>query len=205
MKRTIGLFGGTFNPVHFGHLNVAKHIINETNVSKIDMIPTKAPHYKENVIDIGYRFDMLLKATKNEDNIDVRGYEQVADKNSYALDMVKRFKKFRSLADFEKVKFIVGIDAFSTLFGNWYQPYKLIDEIDFLVVNRPNNRIEPPYTLHPREKFKEIEDSFEIIDIPELLISSTKIRNMIKNEKPIDCFMPDLVQEYIKTNQIYKE
>ncbi|MCX8085167.1 MAG: nicotinate-nucleotide adenylyltransferase [Calditerrivibrio sp.] len=212
MKK-IALFGGTFNPVHKGHINLATEVQKIFNFDKFLFIPAKLPPHKNYPIaSPSDRIRMLQLATEDLDQniFDISDIEVKRDKKSYT---------YLTLLDFNKIYkpnelfFVVGTDIFSTIetWQNWQELFKLSN---FVVVNRPEHPIESMLLKIPPKLLKyviNIEDfqfgmSEKIIltKIKEIPISSTDIREMIKDNKMLD-YLPDKVYNYIIEKKLYQE
>ena len=109
----IGLFGGAFNPIHNGHMAVARTAVKEMNLDKLIFIPTgSAPHKAETEISREDRYNMLLEAISDEEKMFVSDYELKSEKVNYSADTTEYFK---SLYPDDELYFLIGDDSYNGL------------------------------------------------------------------------------------------
>lgn len=189
-KKRIGILGGTFNPIHLGHIGLARQAKNILGLDKVIFMPAYVPPHKQvcNNIDAEDRFNMVRLAIKNEKDFGVSRLEIDLKQKSYSINTLKKLKT--SYPD-SKIFFIVGSDALNEL-HNW----KMVDEIlkltNFTVANRPGYEI------------KDIPKDILTINIKPVDISSTEIRRRIKNNESIKGLVADSVIGYIDKKGLYK-
>lgn len=186
----IGILGGTFNPIHIGHLILAEEALWKLKLDKVIFVPAYLPPHKEEeeVLDAEHRFNMALLAIEENPKFEVSKIEIDAKEKSYSVDTLKKFKKqFGPEADFF---FITGSDSLKELFS-----WKKIDEIfslsTFIVAKRPGFPIE------------EVPKNVQVVVITEVEVSSSEIRKRLKEKKSIRYLVPDKVIEYIEKNRLY--
>ncbi len=205
----IALFGGSFDPVHLGHLRIAEDIKEYYNFEKVVFIPTylsplKSKHYSA----AKDRLNMLKIAIKDCPYFDISDYEINKEGKSYTIDTVRYFKDIFGYNPF----FIVGSDAFLTL-HKWKEPEELLKMTNFIVVNRDKDAIENiknylkerfNYNRIVLEKNFSPNPSVYLYKSRILEISSTEIRERVKNNLSIKFLVLDEVQEYIYKNNLYR-
>ena len=218
----IGLFGGTFNPIHQGHLRAASEVIKRFNLDQIFLIPAALPPHKTPgaVADADDRLEMIHLAITDLSGLKVSDVELNRPGPSYTIDTVRHFKK--TLADDSRIYLIMGLDAFLEI-DTWKSYAELLEEIAFIVMARPNKdyrdtdqgwKILENYlksTLSADYEFMaargcytlEGKQPIRIVDIDALDISSTKIRQNIKTNKAIDHLVPPQVAEFIQSKGLY--
>ena len=203
------LFAGTFNPIHKAHLAMAEYALNNFGFEKILFIPAyKPPHknYDDNMSM--HRLEMVKLATQNNPKFEVSDIEFKREGKSYTyLTILEIFKNFydckipKQVRDdglnLEKISFIIGTDAFEKI-ESWYETDKLKKLIDFIVFIRENEIVNLDYLKEKGYNFKFANMNF--IDI-----SSTDLRERIKNQKPINDLVTKEVEEYIYKNGLYKD
>ncbi len=207
----IGLFGGTFNPIHYGHLRGAEEVREYFYFDKIIFIPAGIPPLKgSNAIEGYHRLKMTALAIKDNPYFEVSDYEIQLQEPSYTVNTINYFKK---LYEGHALWFIIGVDSFLEL-PRWHKPQELLRMIDFIVMSRPDSdKVE--YKLENCEfiENKQSEDIFNIknsekkvyyIRITPLCISSTMLREKIKNNESIRYLLPEQVIDYIKKNNLYR-
>ena len=190
----IGLFGGTFNPIHNAHLKVAKTALEQFEMEKIIFIPSKIPPHKkdEDIPKPELRYEMVELAIKENPAFEISSIELNREGPSYTVDTIAEMKE-----EYDDVAFIVGADNLIQI-KTWKEPEKLLSSCPFLIAPRRGyNR-----DNFQGEFFSEKELFF--LDMEEIEISSTEIRNMYQEGVSIDNYVPDIVKSYIKERGIYR-
>jgi nicotinate-nucleotide adenylyltransferase len=184
----VGVLGGTFNPPHIGHLILGEEVRDKLNLEKIFFIPTNIPPHKEhNNIDAVHRLNMVKLSVKNNSYFEVLDWEINRGGVSYTIDTVKELKeKFRG----DDFYLIVGSDLANT-FSTWKNFQELKRIVKIVVAERQD------FPLKER-------DDFIVIDIIQVKISSSRIRKMIQERKPIRYLVSDNVAHYIEKHKLYK-
>ncbi len=199
MKR-YGIMGGTFDPIHYGHLVIANEVLSDFNLDKIFFVPTGIPPHKtsEGMTNPYHRYMMTQFATMTHPSFDVCDYEIAKDTVSYTIDTIEYF---HNLYPDSKLYFITGTDAVLEL-PTWKDTEGMLAICTFIAVNRPGYVKE-----NLEEKINQIAIQYhgEIysIDAPQLKISSTDIRNRIAENRPIKYLLPETVEQYILKNKLY--
>ena len=183
----IGLFGGAFNPVHNGHMAIARAAIETAKLDKLIFIPTgNAPHKKETQTSRTDRYNMLLEAIRDEEKMSVSDYEINREEVNYSADTVEYFK---GVYPNDELYFLVGDDSYNK-FNSWYQPHRILENATLLVFPREGATITPPA----------IEISMDRVEV-----SSSEIREKIKLGKDCRNLLPKTVFNYIIDKNIYKD
>lgn len=192
--------GGTFNPVHVGHLIAAQEVLNEMNIDKIIFIPTgNPPHKNKNeVISPLDRYEMVKLAVKGNDGFKVSDIEIRRSGKTYSYDTLKELHNIYYGTQFY---FIIGFDTLKEI-DTWKNINDVCSMTDFIVVNRGNNLNEIKDEILNKEK--KYSCRFILVKIPDIEISSTDIRDRIKNNKSIKYLVTDEVEKYIKQKGLYK-
>ena len=195
----IGIMGGTFDPIHNGHLVTAECASYQYNLDKVVFVPSGNPPHKTNkeITNADDRYSMALLATMSNPKFRVSRMEIDREGLSYTIDTVKEFKKIYPNAKFY---FITGADAILEIF-TWKAPGKLLAEVEFIAASRPG------YCLSQlgREIYDEYRDSIHLLEIPGLAISSTDIRGRVRVGRPIKYQLPEEVEAYIRKHNLYLE
>ncbi len=196
-KKT-GLFGGTFNPPHIGHLLIAKNITEEFNLDKIIFIPANIPPHKqsEHIIDAKHRMNMVKLLIESEPDFIVSDFEIKKADISYTIDTIKYFKS--ELAD-EELYFIVGSDNFFYI-ETWKDYKNLINIINFILYTRRNFTKDKILEKHR----KIINEKIFWAKSQMLDISASEIRIKIRNGENCKEDVGEKVWEYIVKNNLYK-
>lgn len=186
MKR-IGLLGGTFDPPHIGHLNIAKHVFHKLSLDEVWFIPTYEPPHKRNAIaSPKQRLDMLQLLIAGNDLFSISTIEYELKGKSYTIDTIKQFKKDYPNTQFY---FIIGGDMIDYL-PKWYKIDELLTLVEFVGIERKGFEVKN----HPNVKLIEM----DLIDV-----SSTDIREQIKNNQP-PYGLPNDILKYIRENKLYE-
>ena len=218
----IGLFGGTFNPVHLGHLRAALEVKEGFELDMVYFIPSALPPHKEttDMADAVDRFEMVRLAVSNSPDFTVSDVELKRSGSSYTIDTVNYFKSVSPKG--ADLFFILGLDACLEI-DTWKSYQKLLELVPFIVLMRPDekcndtekkqkilyrylkNRISDGYTysslrscyVHHKNK------PVFIFNVTLLSISSTIVRRYIKKKRSIQFLLPDSVKDFIKTKGLY--
>ncbi|MBI4682102.1 MAG: nicotinate (nicotinamide) nucleotide adenylyltransferase [Nitrospirae bacterium] len=216
----IGIYGGTFNPIHYGHLRTAEEVFDILLLDKVLFIPSgKTPFDKPDIEKAEYRYEMVRKAVKGNRRFEVTDMEVRRRGRSYTVDTIKRLRnKYRG----SELYFILGIDTFLDL-PCWKQPDILIDQTNLVVISRPGyafiDLAASPYlegisrnTLRELDKGKMNMFSFSIsgkrkgylCNVTGLNISASRIRSLVRSGKEIKYLLPDSVKSYIISHALFK-
>ncbi len=187
----IGLYFGSFNPVHIGHLIIAKHVLNTTDLKQVWMVvsPQNPLKLSNSLLNEYARLSLLQTALEGEYNLKASKIEFTLPKPSYTVNTLAYLKeKFPQ----HQFSIIMGSDSFCNL-TNWKNYEVIIKNHLLYIYNRPGFIVE-----------NTINASIKILDAPLLEISSTRIRKLIKEAKSIRYLLPDTVKEEIEKNNYYK-
>jgi nicotinate-nucleotide adenylyltransferase len=218
----IGLFGGTFNPIHLGHLWAASEVKKGFNLDQVFLIPAALPPHKTPgaVVSADDRLEMIRLAIADLCGITVSDVELKRPGPSYTIDTVYHFKK--TLADDSQIYLIMGLDAFLEI-NTWRSYAALLEQIAFIVMARPNadypdahqgwKILENYLKSMLAEKYEFLtskscytskgKQPIHICDVDALDISSTKIRQKVKKKKTIENLVPPEVAEFIQLKGLY--
>lgn len=200
-NKKIGIMGGTFDPIHYGHLVIANEVLDKYNMERIVFIPAgRPPHKKGPQASSQDRFFMTNLATLSNDRFIVSDIEIKKPEMSYTINTITTLTRNYENAE---LYFITGMDALVDL-PNWYRADELLKLCKFIAVKRPGYN-----TLEIEKKFNEILDKYneqiELLQVPMLQISSTDIRKRIQTGRSVKYLLPDTVEDYIIKNKLYTE
>jgi nicotinate-nucleotide adenylyltransferase len=230
----MGLFGGTFDPIHRGHLALARAASERCNLGRILFVPANIPPHKQRqpLSAFPHRYAMIALATAQDKGFvpslleapedlaaDGRTKKEKKAKPNYTIDTVKRLKQSFKKAD--RLFFLIGIDAFMDI-AKWHQAEALFRECEFVVASRPGYSLADvanalPLSLRPRlEATKPFHKQaatgdlvlsgacIHLLDEVYQPISSTAIREAAAAGKPLGRFVEPVVADYIKKIGLYK-
>ncbi|OOE13690.1 nicotinate-nucleotide adenylyltransferase [Fictibacillus arsenicus] len=191
MDKHIGLFGGTFNPPHIGHLIIAQEALKQLNLNEVWWMPASNPPHKKKVEDVSdrHRIEMVKKTIGNNNQFSLSLLEFERSGPSYTIDTIRLLKKKFPNKDFT---FIMGGDMVHSL-GSWHQIDQLKDLVHFAGVGREGFPVDEHW-----ERF-----NVKLIEIPNIGISSTFIRLRAKENSNFRYFVADDVWKYLKEHQLY--
>jgi nicotinate-nucleotide adenylyltransferase len=212
--RRIGLFGGTFNPIHVGHLRGAEEIRETFSLHQVVFIPSATPPHKvaEEIIDSRHRLEMVERAITSNPFFSASDIELRRSGKSYSIDTLRSFRRHVSGFLF----FIVGRDAFVEI-ETWKEFQQLFSLSNFIVMTRPGSQRAPsasqlPDPLVPFFRYDERVGGWVHLsghtlcfkEITYLDISSTKVRELIERGESVKYLTPPEVETYIAQNGLYR-
>ena len=193
------IIGGTFNPIHIGHLIIAERAYLEFNLDKVIFMPAGNPPHKsnKNVIDKNHRINMLKTVINDNDHFDLCLWEINNKGKSYTVKTINHFKE---KYDVDKVNLIIGTDSLAQIF-NWYQPEYVLSNSNLIVAKRNGYSYSE---IMKDQRLRKFQDNISLIDNSLIEISSSMIREYVKENKSIRYLTPDSIIEYIKNNKLYR-
>lgn len=210
----IGLFGGTFDPVHLGHLDVARAAFHALGLQRLWLIPAKLPpHRHRPEASAADRLTMARLAIQGEPAFEVSTVELDADGPSYTARTLATLGVDGSALD--RWCFIAGADAFAGI-ATWYDYPALLDRCHFAVVSRPDRSVTTLRAALPalasrmisteeNPVFPAPRPGIFLIDAPTAPVSSTSVRTAITRGLPLTGLVPDAVADYIASRRLYLE
>ncbi len=194
----IGIMGGTFDPIHYGHLVTAEAARFEFGLERVIFIPAATPPHKQKktISDSEHRYRMASLAVNSNPFFSVSALEIERGGLSYTVDTLKTLQQIYPLA---KLFFITGADAVLELL-NWHDVNELFSLCHFIAATRPGYDLEDKLTAWPEEMRQHISTFM----VPALAISSTDIRGRVQEHKPIKYLLPEEVEQYIFSNKLYQ-
>ncbi len=206
----IGIFGGTFNPVHIGHIRGAISVYEAFKLDKVIFMPTGIPpHKKDDVAPAEYRYEMVLLSIEGIDNFYVSKIEIDSNRVNYTIDSIKILKRKYEGDD---LFFVVGTDAFF-YFELWKDYKELMKLTSFILMRRPEYDVSQIIQKYEKViEFVRVGEKFTdtpktkcayIYTPPAFDISSSMIRNKIKKGETIRYLVPEKVENFIKERGLY--
>ena len=200
--KSLGILGGTFDPIHYGHMVAAECVRDAFHLDRILFVPAARPPHKdpEGVLDSRHRFNMVELAAQDNPNFEVSSMELDRQGLSYTVETVASCRQLYPAAE---IYFILGIDALLWI-NTWKELERLSKLCHFILVTRPG------YELNRNDqRFREIPDYLWektlILPIPGLYISSSEIRQRVTEGKTIKYLVPEMVEKYIVEYNLYQD
>lgn len=198
MKK-IGIIGGTFNPIHLAHLYIAYEAKSQLKLDKVIFMPAGSPPHKKNedILGASLRYEMVKRAIKGFEDFEVSDYEILKEGYSYTYETLEYFK-----SEDNELYFITGADCLLDI-EKWRNPGKIFELSNFVVFNRAGYDYKKLIEQKNKINIK-FNTNIRFLDIINLEISSSMIRERIKEGKRVDFFLPKEVLDFIIENKIYK-
>jgi len=196
-KLRIGLMGGTFDPIHYGHLVTAEAARTKFALNEVIFVPSGNPPHKKEVpiSDAEHRLMMVIMATVTNPNFHISRMELERSGFSYTFDTVKEF--LRQYNNNCEIYFITGADAILEII-TWKDVSALMEKCNFIAATRPGFNLDELYKL-PVNFLEKI----SFMQVPALAISSTDIRKRVAKGESIKYLLPESVENYIYKQKLY--
>jgi nicotinate-nucleotide adenylyltransferase len=218
----IGLFGGTFNPVHIGHLQAALEVVEKFPLDECYFVPAATPPHKAagEIVDANIRYDMIRRAVAGQAGLKVSDIELKRSGLSYTVDTVRLFKQ--RFSDTVRLYLIIGLDAFLEL-DTWKSYRTLLKSVAFIVMSRPERGLETPierwralndFLCHGISEEYTGSEERSVFSHPQLMpihvfnvtmldISSSKIRDLIYSGFSVRYLLPAEVLDIVYSRGLY--
>jgi nicotinate-nucleotide adenylyltransferase len=188
-RERVGLFGGSFDPVHLGHLAAAEFALSKTKIDRVVFVPVGKPWQKPAPIaSAADRMNMLNLSIEANDLFSSSDIEIKTEKTSYMIDTVNEFSELYSGS---AISLILGADAAHSL-PTWHRYQELIQKVDVVVIAREF------------QEMPALEFEFEFLPMQLVEVSSSQIRNMVANDENFQELVPKKVHDYIFAHKLYK-
>lgn len=206
----IGIFGGTFNPVHYGHLRAAEDIRKEAFLEKIIFVPSHIPPHKElaDSTPSEKRLEVVRLAISSNPHFEVSSFEVDAKGTSYSIKTIEHFASMYKTVPY----FILGQDAFNDIMS-WFDAKRLFSVVHFIVMSRPGAKksvleaimgeFAKTFIPNPEGYTSMSGRDIIFIDVAPNDISSSVIRELIKEGRPVTGLVPPAVEKYIYEERMY--
>jgi nicotinate-nucleotide adenylyltransferase len=190
-------FGGSFNPLHVGHLLVARAIAEARNADQVVLIPSAQPPHKAVSADLAeaqHRLGMCQAVSQADPFFKTEPLELERAGPSYTIDTTRELTR----RGWGRISWLIGADMLQIL-PKWHLPDDLLREVDFVIARRPGTPIDWP-TLPPQ--FRSL--SANVVDAPLIDVSATQIRQRVRDGKSIRYLVPPEVEAYIRKHHLYE-
>ncbi|SFR97358.1 nicotinate-nucleotide adenylyltransferase [Anaeromicropila populeti] len=197
-----GILGGTFNPIHFGHLMMGECALEQFQLDKILFMPTHfPPHKSHNIIaEDEHRKNMVQLAIEDNPDFSFSNIELEREGKTYTVDTMRILTETNPNIHYF---FIIGADSLYHI-SEWKNPEDLLSMVTMLVASRNGKSIDE-ITKKIEQVQKQFGGHFELLKIPALDISSTEIRNRVKNNSSVRYYLPEKVRNYMNEFKLYRE
>ncbi len=192
----IGVLGGTFDPIHWGHLVLAETVRDQEELSEVLFVPTATPPHKpgRRLLDIRHRMEMTQAAIAGAQGFRLSPMEADPAKVSYSIDTLDRLSEQYPVE--ARLRFIVGADQLEDI-ATWKDYRRLLEQYGLYVARRSGS---PGQTLLQRYG-----DWIVLVQMPVIKISSTEIRRRVAEGHSIRYLVPESVERYIRQEDLYRE
>lgn len=199
-SRRVGVFGGTFDPIHIGHLAAVEDAAYALSLDRVLFIPNRQPPHKMNqqVSDVTDRVAMVRLSLEGNPRFELSTVELDRPGPSFSLDTLRALR--RDLGEAADLYFLVGCDALPAL-HTWHQPETLLEEFQLAVMDRPTGGAVNWGEVEQR--FPRIRQQVSIVHINQLDISSSDIRHRVDSGRPIRYYVLPAVERYIRETGLY--
>ena len=196
----LGIMGGTFAPIHWGHLVTAEAARHQFKLDQVLFVPAGQPPHKagRNVSAAEHRYLMTFLAIANNPNFRISRTEIDREGQSYTFDTVSLLRKEFDLTE---LFFITGADAMREIL-TWYKAKELLRMCHFVAASRPGFTLEDYMEQADLQEFRQ-QGNIHLIEVPAMAISSTDLRRRVRCGEPISYLVPETVENYIYKNQLY--
>jgi len=209
--KRLAVLGGTFDPIHIGHLRSALEVVEALELDAVHLVPNALPPHKAtpNVTAL-QRLQMVELAIAHEPLLSVDTRELERDKPSWTIDTLVSLRQ--ELAKQDQLFFVLGWDAFCGL-PSWHRWTELLEHCHLLVLQRPDAQVEVPAAVQELIESKTVAEWQDIVSPAgsvvflqqtPLAVSATQIRKLLGEGKNIRYLVPDTVLEFIQTQGLYK-
>ncbi|MCU1722097.1 MULTISPECIES: nicotinate-nucleotide adenylyltransferase [Pseudomonas] len=209
--RRIGVLGGTFDPVHIGHLRSALEVVELMGLDEVRLLPNARPPHRDTPHVVPQdRLAMVSCAVEGVDRLSVDARELARDKPSYTIDTLESMRA--ELGADDQLFLLLGWDAFCGLPG-WHRWEELLRHCHILVLQRPDADVEPPDELRNLLAARSESDptamsgpagNISFVWQTPLSVSATQIRQLLASGKSVRFLVPDAVLAYIETHGLYR-
>ncbi|MCU0577176.1 MAG: nicotinate-nucleotide adenylyltransferase [Desulfobacterota bacterium] len=207
----LGIFGGTFNPIHVGHLRAAEEVREALDLERIVFVPSSMPPHKEldDNVEGAKRLEIVKLSIQGNPFFEVSSFEVDRPGNSYSIRTIEHFRGISGGSPY----FIVGQDAFSEI-SSWYEATRLFDVAHFVVMSRPHAPRRPLEEIlgegagrfHRTERGHENDRGNEIVlvDVTAYAVSSSMIRDLCRRGLSIRYLVSEKAHDFIRKERIYR-
>ncbi len=200
--KKLAVMGGTFNPIHKAHVYMLQEFLKKYEVDKVLLIPTAIPPHKEYVLQVSDedRMNMCKLAVKDIPKVEVSNIEIKRGGASYTYETLRELKD-----NYEnpEIYFIMGADMFQC-FSQWKNPQEILNLASLCVVPRNSTQVQDLLKIKAMLSSIYCSVCADILDVGEMKLSSTYVRDMLKRNEDVSDFLSAEVYDYIKQHKLYR-
>jgi nicotinate-nucleotide adenylyltransferase len=191
VRGRVGIFGGTYDPPHLGHLIVASEVHGALGLDRLLLIPAASPPHKRGTVHASaeQRLEMVRLAARGDDRFDVSDLELRRSGASYTVDTLRELAHRHPGAE---LFLTLGVDQLRE-FGTWREPDEIARLARLAVVERAGEAVQPGFGYPVHE-----------VPIPRIDISATEVRRRVRTGEPVRYLVPEAVREYIDRERLYR-
>ena len=200
-SQRLGVLGGTFDPIHIGHLAAAEDVAHDLSLDRVLFVPNRISPLKmtHQVTEVNDRVKMVELAIGDNPLFEVSLVELSRTGPSYSLDTLRELRRANPGV---QIFFLVGCDALAEL-HRWHQPEKLLEEFELVLMDRPTGRI-VEWSV-PEKHFPEIRRQVQVVHVAQLEVSSSDIRDRVAAGRHIRYQVVPAVEAYIYQRGLYRQ
>lgn len=214
-ERRIGVYGGTFDPIHSGHLEVARAVVGYLGLDELLIVPAHRPPHKttQAISDAYHRYAMAALATMDDARLKVSTVELDAPSRPYTFETMQGLRK--AFGPRTQMFFVIGADSFEEI-NLWREPARILDSSHLIVITRPGHSLDTSHLParfvanltdwrggHKQAEAPQVAGRVYLSDLVNVDISSTEIRRKVRDGEPIDNDVPPRVADYIRKYALY--
>ncbi len=209
-RRSVAILGGTFDPIHYGHLRSALSLMCDFAIDEVRFVPAAQPPHRDcPAVSAEQRLAMVRLAVQDQPGFVVDDRELHRDGPSFTVDTLEALKQEQPKS---RLQLIMGMDAFEK-FQQWHRWPRILELANLLIIHRPGNllpqAVEIAALLAERERpveesLLQVNGAIAVAEVTPLDISATKIRNALNCGKSPRYLLPDAVIQFIEDNQLYR-
>lgn len=199
MAKKVAVLGGTFDPIHIGHLIMAEQTYNEFDLHQVIFMPSGNPPHKDSgrVTGSVHRLKMTGLAVRDNKHFTVSEWEIKKEEESYTVDTLSHLEK--TYPDWQ-IFFLIGADSLFDVF-NWKKPEYILGHANLIVVSRPGYNLEK---IYKDDRFRPYRQRINVLDGILIDLSSSRIRDLVRKGSSVKYLVPREVEEYIRFNNLYR-
>jgi nicotinate-nucleotide adenylyltransferase len=202
--RRVGVIGGTFDPVHYGHLVIAEEAYAALDLAEMVFVPAgHPPHKLDNMVATAqHRLAMLKLAIASNAHFAISRVDLERPGPSYTVETLRLLR--RHWGEQTAIYFLIGWDSLEDLL-TWHDPVGILEQLSYLVaVRRPGYNEDGAYRDSLEARLPGIKQRLLVVSAPQLEISSTDLRARVAEGRPIKYQLPESVEQYIEQNRLYQ-